>query len=274
MDQNLVVLDGSVTSQNAARIAIRIAKAERQKILGLFIVDETLVLDPYASYQKELGWDEEPHSRAELVEWFEEDGNLIMKELQELCDQADIPVETEILFGGIPELILDKAENAQMLTIGRRGMEHVSDYGYLGSNFRHIAHHAHIPLLVGGDIERPIESIYLLYDDTPRFELAIDWAVRLQRDLSTDVSVAVMDQVDQQNISSEIKEQLSQHGLLDYHYRPLPENSVPGFLTTLKEFRDDLILIGGYRHPEILEWIIGGKTDQLLRQSRLPVLIA
>jgi len=274
VDRNLVVLDGSITAQNAAHLAAQIAKAEGQDVLGLFIVDDALILDRYASYQEELGWDEEPKSRAELVEWFEEDGNLVLEQLTEFCDEVDVPVETQILFGGIPELILDYAANAQMLTMGRRGKEHANDHGYLGSHFRHIAHHARIPLLVGGDTDQPIRSMYLLFDGSPCFDQAIDWAVRLQRDLSTKVNFSAMDQEDQHKMSPDFQEQLSQHGLTDYHYYPQPENSIQGVLEALTESGSDLIIVGGYRHPEVLEWMVGGRTDQLLRQSQLPVLIA
>ena len=274
MDQNLVVLDGSVTALNAAHLAIQIARVERQKILGLYIVDETLVLDPYASYQKELGRDEGPSSRAELIEWFEAIGTIALDQLKQLCDQGNVPVETQILFGGVQELILDHAAKAQMLTLGRRGKGHDSDPGHLGRNFRHIAHHAHIPLLVGGDIFRPIKHLLLLHDTSPRFDLALDWTARLHKNFSTDVNVAAIDQAETNTISQDIQERLFQRGLVDYHHIPLKEENGSGVLDVIVESKADLILVGGYRHPEILEWLVGGRTDQILRQIQLPVLIA
>jgi nucleotide-binding universal stress UspA family protein len=36
----------------------------------------------------------------------------------------------------------------------------------------------------------------------------------------------------------------------------------------------DLLLIGGYHHPELLEWLSGCRIDQILRKTQLPVLIA
>jgi nucleotide-binding universal stress UspA family protein len=274
VDQNLVVFDGSLTAQNAAQLAIQIALVEQQKILGLYIVDETLVLDPYGSYQEELGRNDQPNSREQLTEWFEEVGSIFLDQLKQLCDQAAIPVETQILFGGVPELILDNAAGAQVLSLGRRGRGHSSDPEHLGSNFRQIAHHTHIPLFVGGDIYRPVNHLFLLYDGSPHFDWALDWTVRLQHDLSAAVTVAAMDQVDPNKISTEIREQMLQHGLIDYHHRPLRDESIAGILEAIMEFETDLILIGGYHHPEILEWLAGGSIDQILRQSQLPVLIA
>ena len=274
VDQNLVVLDGSFTAQNAARLAVQIASVEQQTIKGLYIVDESLVLDPYATYREELGRNDLPYSREQRTEWFEEVGSIILNQLEQLCVENGIPVETQILFGGVPELILDNTVRAQMLSLGRRGKRHASAPEQLGSNFRHIAHHAPIPLLVGGEIYGPVNHLFLLYDGSPHFDLALDWAVRLQHSLSADVTVSAMDQADPKGFSTEIGEQISQHGLIDYHQRSLHDESIPGILEVIKECETDLILIGGYHHPEILEWLVGGSLDQILRQSQLPVLIA
>jgi nucleotide-binding universal stress UspA family protein len=274
MDQNLVVLDGSTTAQNAARLAVQIAKVEHQKILGLYVVDETLVLDTFASYQKELGRNDRPDSRAELTEWFEAIGDIALDQLKQLGDREDVPVETQLLFGGVPELILESVANAQMLTLGRRGRGHATDPGHLGSYFRQIAHHTQVPILVGGDIYRPIKHLFTLNDGSPGFDRALEWTVRLQRHLSTNVNVAVMDLEDPNQIPPDIQEQMLQHGLVNFHHRPLREESISAVLEEVLASGTDLILCGGYRHPEILEWLVGGRTDQLLRQSQLPVLIA
>lgn len=274
MDLNLVVVDGSVTAQNAAHLAVNLARIARQKISGLYIVDANLVLDPYANYQKELGRTDQPESRTELTEWFEAVGNRALQQLTQLCNQADIPVKTQLLFGGVSEIILDRAATAQMLTLGRRGREHAAEPGNLGGNFRHIAHHARIPLLVGGDIDRPINHIFLLHDGSPNFQIALDWTVRLQRSLAAAVSVGVMEQGDPLPIEAEIKAQFIQHGLTDYHLSQFQQEDINGVLKLIHQANADLLLVGGYRHPEILEWLAGGSIDRLLRESQLPVLIA
>jgi nucleotide-binding universal stress UspA family protein len=274
VDQNLVLVDGSVSAQNAAHLAVRIAKSERQWIQGLYIIDETLVYDTYANYQKELGGDDQPDSRAELSEWFEAVGRSALDQLEELCVQADIPIKTQILLGGVPDLILDHSARAQMLTLGRRGRGHAVDPEYLGSNFRHIAHHARIPLLVGGDVDRPINHLFLLNEGGSQFDRALDWTVRLHNDLRADVDVAVVDQSDPNTIPQDIEEQMAKRGLTDYHHLPILQDDISGLLETIIGSGADLLLIGGYHHPELLEWLSGCRIDQILRKTQLPVLIA
>jgi hypothetical protein len=58
------------------------------------------------------------------------------------------PVTVEIEFGGVPELLLQQAAQAQMVALGRRGHGHTTDPDHLGRNFRAIAHQAHQPMLI------------------------------------------------------------------------------------------------------------------------------
>jgi nucleotide-binding universal stress UspA family protein len=274
VDINLVALDGSVTAQKASNLAIQIARIEHQKISGLYIVDEALVLNTYTNYKEELGRYDLPSSRAELIKWFEAVGNEALDQLEQLCVRASIPVTTQLLFGGVPELVLENASQAQMLTLGRRGRRHEKNSEHLGSYFRQIAYHSPIPILAGGDIDRPIKHLFLLHDGSPGFDLVLDWTVRLQHHLSAKVYVAVMDQGDQDQIPPDIVDQMVQHELIDFYHQPLREESIHGVIEAILASETDLILVGGYHHPEILEWLVGSKNDQILRQSQLPVLIA
>lgn len=274
MDLNLVVVDGSAVANKAARLAVQIAQLEHHRLLGLYIVDEALVLDSYANYHKELGSNDQPDSRAELIEWFEAVGHNALEQLRQSCERADIPVETQILFGGVPELILDHAIKAQLLTLGRRGRGHASNPSHLGSYFCHIAHHARIPLLVGGDIAAPITNLLLLCDGNPHLGNALDWTVKLQHDFAAIVNVTIMDRNNSESISQDMKEQMLKHGLIDYHFVPLHQENINGVMEAIVQSEADLLLVGGYRHPEILEWLVGGRIDQILRKTPLPVLIA
>ena len=275
MDVNLVVLDGSQTAQNAADLAVKLARAAQQKLFGLYVVDASLVLDPYASYQTELGRSDQAGSRTELTEWFEALGNRVLQEFVQMCAEAGILVETQIVFGGVSEIILERAANVQMLTLGRRGreQEQAPEPGNLGENFRHIAHHARIPLLVGGEIDNPIQHLLLLHDGSPNFGLALDWTVKLQRSLAAEVSVAVMDPGDSKSIEAEIQEQLAQHELSGYQLKLFLQDDISSVLSWADQSSADLLLVGSYHHPEILEWLVGGSIDRILRESHRPVLI-
>jgi len=44
-------------------------------------------------------------------------------------------------------------------------------------------------------------------------------------------------------------------------------------LNTAKDQQNDLILIGGYKASPVLEVVLGSVVDEVLRKSRIPVMI-
>ena len=68
----VVAHDGSLAALAAATIAIQIAHSLDLSVHGLYVVDETLALETYADYGRELEVDSEPVSRSELLARFEE----------------------------------------------------------------------------------------------------------------------------------------------------------------------------------------------------------
>ena len=139
----LVADDDSSEAHAAAKAAFQIAKVQDLAVRGLYVVDESLALDTYASYQAELpllsdsnDCGREPKSRAELMRWFENQGALALDWLQTAGKEAGVPVATELLAGGVSELVLRDAAKARLLAIGRRGHGHKDASESLGHNFR------------------------------------------------------------------------------------------------------------------------------------------
>lgn len=66
----LVAVDGSPSARSAAGVAIQIAQARSLSIDGLFIIDEGLLLNPYADFQHELGNISDDISRDHLMAVF------------------------------------------------------------------------------------------------------------------------------------------------------------------------------------------------------------
>ena len=127
----LVADDYSTAARTAADAAIRIARIQNLAIRGLYVVDEVLALDTYANYHTELpfvsrksnGERREPGSRAELMRWFETQGEVALNRLQSACVEAGVPVDTSLIAGGVPEMVIRDAARAQMLALGRRDLQ-------------------------------------------------------------------------------------------------------------------------------------------------------
>jgi nucleotide-binding universal stress UspA family protein len=267
----LVAQDGSPAALAAATVGIQIAQSLDLSVHGLYVVDETLALETYADYGRELEVDSEPVSRSELLAWFEEQGDAALEMLDVRCQAADVPVVTELVAGGIPDMVLRQSKQAQLLAIGRRGHGHEGDFHHLGRSFRTIAHRAHLPVVIGGDEERAVRRVLLAYDASKHAQSALAWASQLQRTLPAEVSVVAVQENGQQATDKWLAEARSQLAGCQCVHRPgHPAHEI---IAVAKETNTDLIVMGRYRHIALLEWFAGSTVDRVLRGTQLPILM-
>jgi nucleotide-binding universal stress UspA family protein len=282
----LVADDHSQEARAAAKMAFQIAKVQNMAIRGLYVIEEVLALDPYANYQSELSIlpsasndrNRRPISRAKLMDWFKIQGSLALDWLKTASSEAGVPVTTKLVAGGVSELVLRNATRARLLAVGRRGHGHKDDSESLGHNFRKIAHHVHLPLLVGGEETPSLHRILLAYHGQAHANDALILSAQLQRDLSAEVIVlTVREDTDSSNGAvslEEIKNRLAHSDLaaccfLTGQGRPSHEIAAVAVANDV-----DLIILGRYRHSAVVEWLVGSTVDRLLRETSLPVLIA
>jgi len=117
----LLAVDGSSTAKAAAYAATQMATVLQWGINALYVVDVTQVFEPYGNTSKELSelGDEIPHEQK--ISLFKEQGSFALMEIEDICQQMHVPLTTEILFGGVPDIILQASKGYNLLAIGRRG---------------------------------------------------------------------------------------------------------------------------------------------------------
>ena len=271
-DGILVAQDGSATARSAAGVAIQIAKAQDQSIHGVYVVDETLALDSYADYHQELDSQREPVSRAQLLAWLEAQGEVALQLLETRCQAAGVSVSTELLAGGVPQMILREAEGARLLAIGRRGHSHQGDTQHLGHSFRTIAHRTRLPIIVGGDEEQTVRRLLLAYNGNEHARTALAWASSLQRSLPVDVAVVAVQEGEQQSAAEWLAEAQDQLGPCQCLRRR--GQAAEEIVAAARESGAELIVMGRYHHAALLNWLTGSTVDRVLRGTGLPVLMA
>jgi nucleotide-binding universal stress UspA family protein len=273
----LLALDGSEISRNTATTAIQLAKRISTGISGLYVVDEELVLDDYAEYQKELGVETPMLSRTEKAALFEKRGREIFKRLRSWCKDAGIGIKTEVGLGGVGEMVLDQAQKASILAIGRRGNGHPGSLEYLGSNFCHIAHRRKGPLLIGGDSAKPFQRILIAYNGKERAQRALDWVDYLQDRRSSQWIALVVQEEDGPSVKAwkkEITSKFSEDEIKNFRLVVRKGDAAERIAETAVTSGSDLVIMGGYRHRALLEWLEGSTVDSVLRKMPLPILVA
>jgi len=252
--------------------------AEGLTIRGLYVVDERLIMNPYAKSDRELGTAQGLASRPELIARFKERGDAVLRWLEVSCREAGVPVSTDLLLGPIPERVLQSAANACLLALGRRGLGHATDGRHLGSNLRAIARHVSRPILIGGDEEISVHRLLLVYDPSRRNQEALAWASVFERILASP-AIVLAPQKDASALRSgfseaEMQADLEASGLTGYRLAHGQDSLGPDIVAAAAQSNVDLIIIGERRHSVLSRSLLDPVLDHVLRSSSLPVLVA
>jgi nucleotide-binding universal stress UspA family protein len=271
----LLAVDGSPSAKATAYAAVQIASEMQWCIQALYVVDVSQVFNPYNDISKELSelGEEMPYEQKETL--FEEQGTLALAEIEELCQQMKVPVTTEMVFGDVSDTILEASEGYNLLAIGHMGNRHAKENNHLGSNFQQIAHHAHIPLLIGGShcTSRKVQHVLLAYDGSQLSHEAFKWVENLHGLFKT-VKVLSVEREKERNHAwlAERHEEIEESTLTQYEF--VRGSGNPGHVIASKASAEhvDLILMGAYRHKNLLRWVRHSTIDTVLRETDLPVL--
>ena len=274
-DTILIALDGSRPSQVAASLALQIAKQEKLLVRGLYIVDELLVVESEYKLEKELGYKPgEVLVSDERVQLLKSQGEAALRWLEERGQNNEVPVQGDLMFGGMPDVIMQEAEKVRLLALGRQGRGNDDDGTHLGGHFRIIAHQTPVPLLIGGETLSPIRRILLAYDGSLPAKRALTWASLLQHIWQSHLLVvSVADETPSPHWLAEMEEQIDDSGLQNYRFIGRQGDATTQILATASEEKADLIVMGGHQHSALLEWLTGSTLDQVLRNTPLPVFV-
>ena len=245
------------------------------RIHALYVVDVTQVFDPYSDISQELSELGEEMPYEQKVKLFEEQGTLALAEIEDLCEQMNVPITTEMVFGGVPVNILQISEEYDLLAIGHMGNRHAEEKRYLGSNFQQIAHHTHIPLLTGGGqyMPRELQRVLLAYDGSQLSCKAFEWTESLQSMFKAVLVLSVEREKDRKHTwLADRHEEIDESALAQYEFIRAAGN--PGHIIASEALAEqaDLILMGAYQHANLLRGVRHSTLDTVLRETDLPVL--
>ena len=274
----LVAVDGSKAARNAASVAITLARMQGYAIRGLYIVDEALALESYSGYHHELTFEVDRDENDDPVAMLEAQGALALNELEVMCRRAGVAVENEMLLGNVVDLILDRAQQALLLAMGRRGNRHANRPDHLGEHFWQVTHKARIPVIVGGDVA-PDQIRLLLFGFTgDEHDIrALHGLTVLQRDLNADVIVALAgdpDEAQTKQWREQVLARIAEEDRTHYRFLRRPEKLADALIAIIRAEKIDLVVMSAHHHRlALLDELLGSPLDTMLTQTQQPVII-
>jgi len=273
----LLATDGSPSARSAAYGAAQIALALQWRLHAVYVIDVSQAFDLYSNINqelKELGTD--PPQNEQRITLFEEQGTLALSEIQNVCVEMGLIITTEMIIGDVSDTILKSASNYSLLALGQRGNRHESDSQHLGSNFRQIAHHSPIPVLIGDreNIHKKFKRILLAYDGTEFSIHALDWVEHMQKLFTQIIAVSVDETKDGNVWLNERKKEIADSSLTKCEFVGEKGNAGEIIAATAYARHADMIVMGSYHHSQFLEWARHSTLNTVLRDVNLPILAA
>jgi nucleotide-binding universal stress UspA family protein len=133
------------------------------------------------------------------------------------------------------------------------------------------------PLLIPGPSAIPsaIERIAIAWKPTPQAARAVALAMPFLARAKEAIVATVEEEPDARDETDRLSRYFAWHGVSAgvERLRPGPDGAAATLLSAIAG-RADLLVMGGYGHSRVREWVFGGFTQHVLAGAPLPVLIA
>jgi nucleotide-binding universal stress UspA family protein len=246
----LVPVDGKPSGWQTLSEALKIAKMEGGRILGLHIVPSEDYSDTVAAAERKAEFDRR-------------------------CAEMGVPGDLALETGSIASEITKRAKWADLIVAPLNYPPGADMIAKLKSGFHTMIVRSPCPVLALPRPLFPVKRILLAYDGSQKGHEALFLAPYLVFRLESDLVVVTVDEQEEvvEQTLTEAREYLSDHNVeADYH--GVHKSDVgEAIRATAGEREVDLIVMGSYGRNALLEVVLGSTVNDVLRKSRRPVLI-
>jgi nucleotide-binding universal stress UspA family protein len=245
----LVPVSGEPAGWLALEQALPVARREQAELHGLHVV---------ASEAQRVG---EPASAVRAA-------------FNERCAAAGVPGSLAVEVGDVATTICRLAPLNDLVVVNLSHPPGTGVLGRLSSGFRSIVHRCPRPVLAVPRTRPDVRRVLLAYDGSPKAREALFVAAYLGEQWQAAVTVVsvVHDGVTPETLEY-ARQYLDMHEVQATYVERRAEPVPTALLLACEEHQIDLILIGGYGAGPMLDVVVGSTVDQVLRESRRPVLV-
>ena len=272
----MIAIDGSAYTESVINYAVALAKIYDSQIHVLTVADVRIfewasamgadgfvTIVPSGAYQEES------------VKILEEKCEKILQKCASLLENDHVRFKLEKMVGSPVEIILSKAQIADLVIMGKRGEFERWDNHELGVTVQMVCRNITKPLLVVKKDFRPIQRILLGYDGSVHANKALQYSANLaERYHAAIVVVCVTDDKDFGRLCCQEAADYLEAYTSEVPREVIsgtPDRALVGYAQTNNM---DLIAIGAFGRSRIREAILGSTTEHILRFSTCPILLA
>jgi nucleotide-binding universal stress UspA family protein len=245
----LVPVSGEEIGWHALDQALEVAHREKARLRGLHIVPTAAEVES-------------------------DEAQAVKAEFDRRCEAAGIQGRLTLEVGKVSRKICEWARWADLVVVNLAHPPGPQPVARLGSGFRTMLRCCSRPVLAVPRTFSPLSRALLAYDDSPKAKEALFVATYLAA--RWQIPLVVVSVLENRRVTSEALDQAQQYleakgveTMLLQQKGAVAEE----ILKVAEAQACDLILMGGYGHSPVLEVVLGSVVDEVLRESRMPVLI-
>ena len=272
--------DGSANSLKALEYGIYIARKLDASLIGLYVLDVNLIQGPMLTdISGSVGMPPYDGFFDAIETSLNEKADCILKDFQERCQKSGVNVEVKKTIGRISQIIIEEAQNADLILMAKKGEHfHLKEGGLLGSVAEAVVRDSGKPVLVTPENFVEIESMALAYDGSDSALKALELSLELSKKAVWPITVVIItsDAKKADTLSAQIEEMNEKDSsapMADCETIILSGKDQDEIIKFIKEGSVELMVMGAYGHNRLRELFLGSTTSHVIRKSPIPVLL-
>ncbi len=262
----LVPLDGSANSESALEYALWIAGKFGSSISGINVVDVVALEGPFLhDLSGSLGFEPFLNFSSKMREALEAKGKTVLEGFADSCKKAGVKCDSSIAFGIVPNEICEKAKLADLVVIGRRGINVKFEHGLLGSTTENVIRKSPVSVMIAPEEFKAPAKPLLAYDGSQSASKAMHSAAEWAKTLGLPLTVVTATAAGEEgSLLKEADDYLKPYGIKAkfVHLEGEPPLAIKKYCI---EQGHDLVFMGASHHSRLVEMVLGSTAEHLMR---------
>jgi nucleotide-binding universal stress UspA family protein len=204
-----------------------------------------------------------------------EHGKLMLQSAsQRVAEKGISDVETRQRHGELVDTLVELQPETRMLVMGKRGADHASEHGHIGSHLESTIRAVRKPILIAQQSFTPPKQVMVCYDGSVTMQkgIRIVAASPLGRGIPHHL---VMVGADTEATRAQLAE--GEKILLDAGFEVtaciIPGDADSALADYQSQENIDLVVMGAYGHTRIRHLILGSTTTSMIKKTRVSLLV-
>jgi nucleotide-binding universal stress UspA family protein len=198
----------------------------------------------------------------------------IEKKFKKLCEEQTVNGHLTVLKGDVAKVVNRKALLADLIVLNLEHPPEDSLSARITSGMLDIIRRSGRSVLATPHMVAPLNRIMLAYVDSPTSREALFLSAYFAGRWGASLGVVTVSASPEKahRIQAPVRAYLKKRQLFASFYQPDGYVS-EGILKTATDFNADLLVIGGFNRPPMVEVVLDMTLDQLLRTTTIPILV-